>query len=71
MELSEICTTDQLISTENSNEPCDSTSTSHQQHSTNRALNTETRTVHGKTVHIHTWDGPDDPENPYVYLWIL
>ncbi len=22
----------------------------------------------GKDVEIHTWDGPDDPDNPYAQL---
>jgi hypothetical protein len=26
----------------------------------------ETRTVDGKEVEIHTWDGPGDKDNPYA-----
>ena len=28
----------------------------------------ETRMKDGKEVQLHTWDGPDDPDNPYVFL---
>ncbi|KAJ4332877.1 hypothetical protein N0V95_009556 [Ascochyta clinopodiicola] len=35
----------------------------------------ETRMVDGKEVEIHTWDGPDDKDNPFnwspTYKWIL
>jgi len=26
----------------------------------------ETRTVNGKEVEVHTWNGPDDKDNPYA-----
>ncbi len=28
----------------------------------------ETRVVNGKEVEVHTWYGPDDKDNPYVFF---